>query len=139
MFEITLIKKTFTPVAHPRGAFIDPRESSSLIFICGSLMDPAFTATIIGRTPATCPALARGLARTSAEIGGKQIQFLTPSPGALTQGLALLGLTQPEIQKLDAFEQTPQLRRKINLDGASYEKLLIGNIELNGNTYIKND
>lgn len=139
MFEITLVKEILSTVAHPPGAFIDPRHSSPLVFVCGALMDPTFTAAVIGRPPATCPAVARGFIRSSAEINGQQIPFLVPSPGSITQGAALLGLTEHEIEKLDAFEQTPQIRRKISLDGVSYDKLIIGNIELNGITYIKND
>ena len=133
MYEVTLIKEIFTTVAHVDGGFIDPRESESRVFVCGSLMDPEFVAGLLGHRIAMCPAVAVGYSRGWGESGGKKMHFLKPDDEGFVCGAALLGLDGGDIAKLEEFEQAPAVRRRAPL------KLRIGDIELDGFTYLKNE
>jgi hypothetical protein len=133
MYAVTLIKEIFTIVIHPDGGFIDPRESENRIFVCGSLMDPEFVASLLGHGIAACPAVAAGFSRAWGESGGKKMHFLRRDAAGFVPGVALLGLSAADVAKLEVFEQAPAVRRGESL------MLRIGDMELEGFTYLKND
>jgi hypothetical protein len=131
MYTITLLKDIFVPVLHPEDGFVDPRNSGPRVFVCGSLMDPEFTAGIVGRRIAMCPAVALDFSRAWGEADGKKMHFLRPDPGGMVIGVALLGLNAQELARLETFEQSPAVRAKTELI------LKIGDVTLSGITYIK--
>jgi hypothetical protein len=131
MYQITLIKDVFSVVIHPDGGFADPRKSECVVFVCGALMNPDFTAGVIGRAAAVCPALAPGFARGYGEVGGKQIHFMRREPGGMLPGMAILGLTTDELKKLEAFEQCPNLRQKTGLE------IIVGDAKIPAITYLQ--
>jgi len=133
MFEATLIKEIFAVVFHPEGGFVDPRESAERVFVCGSLMDPAFLSGRIGRPAAMVPATARGHSRGWGEAGGKRFHFLRKDAEGTTQGMALLGLSDEEIRELEKFEQVPETRRRADIE------MCVGDIVLPGITYLANE
>ncbi|HOY62680.1 MAG TPA: gamma-glutamylcyclotransferase [bacterium] len=132
MFEATLIKEIFAVVFHPEGEFVDPRESAERVFVCGSLMDPAFLSGRIGRAAAMVPATARGHSRGWGEADGKRFHFLREDAEGTTQGMALLGLTGDDIRELEKFEQVPEVRRRADIE------ICVGDIVLSGITYLAN-
>jgi hypothetical protein len=133
MYKVTLIKEIFSVVIHAEGALIDPRESEIRIFVCGSLMDPAFVAELLGRGIAMAPAVVKGYSRGWGEADGRKYHFLKEDEGEMTPGMALLGLTEKDIEKLEEFEQVPAVRRREEIE------IVIGDIRLPGHTYLKND
>ena len=131
MYGVTLIKEIFAVVIHGEGKFIDPRESGARVFVCGSLMDPAFVAGLLGHEVAMSPAVARGFSRGWGEAEGKKFHFLQEDPEGMVPGVALLGLSAADIAKLEEFEQVPAVRRRAELE------IIIGDVRLSGHTYLK--
>ena len=133
MFEITSIKDIFAVVIHPEGGFADPRECDCAVFVCGALMSPDFTAGVIGRAPAVCPALAPGFARGYGMVDDKQIHFMRREPGGMLPGMAILGLSEDELEKLEAFEQCPAIRDKTELE------IIVGDAKIHAITYLQKE
>jgi len=133
LYKITLIKDIFSIVIKPEDGCSDPRESEERIFVCGSLMDPEFVAGIIGHPVSMAPAVVKGFSRGWGETGGKRFHFLQVDSEGIVQGMALLGLSNEDIARLEEFEQVPDVRMKMAL------AIHIGDIILDGHTYIKNE
>jgi hypothetical protein len=131
MYGVTLIKEIFSVVIHGEGKFIDPRNSESRVFVCGSLMDPAFTAGLVGHEIAMAPAVAEGFSRGWGEADDKKFHFLREDAGGMVPGMSLLGLSAADIAKLEEFEQAPAVRRRADIE------IIIGDIRLPGHTYLK--
>jgi hypothetical protein len=132
-YQVTLIRDIFAVVLHPEGAPVDPRRADAVAFVCGSLMDPDIAAHVLGRRVAMAPALAAGFSRGYAEVEGKQMHFMRPEPGAVLPGMALLGVGEQELARLEKFEQCPEIRRQIELD------LRIGDATVRARTYLQKD
>ena len=133
MYELTLIKEIFATVIHPEGGFTDPRESRHVVFVCGSLMDPDFLKDVVGRAPAVCPAVAPEYGRGWGEADGKKMHFMRPESGGVLPGMAILGLDDAELARLEAFEQCPALRRRADLT------IRIGDISVPAHTYLQKE
>jgi hypothetical protein len=131
MYGVTLIKEIFAVVIHGEGRFIDPRESESRVFVCGSLMDPEFVAGMLGHEIAMSPAVAVGFIRGWGESDGKKFHFLQADGEGMVPGMALLGLSAADIVKLEKFEQVPGVRRRAEME------IVIGDVRLKGHTYLK--
>ncbi|MFA6449389.1 MAG: gamma-glutamylcyclotransferase family protein [bacterium] len=131
MYGVILIKEIFAVVIHGEGRFVDPRESESRVFVCGSLMDPAFVAGLLGHEIAMTPAAANGFSRGWGESTGKKFHFLQRDATGMVSGMALLGLSAADISRLEEFEQAPAVRQRADIE------MIIGDISLAGHTYLK--
>ncbi len=133
MYEVTLIKEIFAVVIHGEGGFVDPRDSKERVFVCGSLMSPAFVAGLVGHEIAMSPAVAEGFSRGWGESEGKKFHFLYKNPGGMTPGVILLGLSAEDIARLEEFEQAPKVRMRAELE------VVCGDLRLPAHTYLKRD
>ncbi|MFA6448272.1 MAG: gamma-glutamylcyclotransferase family protein [bacterium] len=113
MFKVAWFEDCLLDVVCPEGRRVtrktldDPRAT----FVWGKLMDPAFIAKLVGRPAPFCAAEIRGYER----VKTPEFYALRKKAGATTQGVVLLGLTDNEIDALNAFEQIPDVmeRRRI--------------------------
>ncbi len=133
MYEVTLIKDIFAVVIHGEGKFIDPRESKERVFVCGSLMSPAFVAGLVGHEICMSPSVAEDFSRGWGESEGNQFHFLYRNPGGMTIGVILLGLSPEDITRLEEFEQAPNVRMRAELE------VVCGDTRLPAHTYLKRD
>lgn len=132
-YQVTLIRDIFATVIHAEGAPEDPRTSARVVFVCGSLMDPDIAAHVVGRRVAMAPALAVGFSRGYGDVDGKPMHFMRREPGAVLPGMALLGLTDEELGKLEKFEQCPAVRQRADLE------LRIGDAVIKAHTYLQKE
>lgn len=130
-YQVTLIKDIYAVVIHPEGAPADPRRADTVVFVCGSLMDPDIVAHVVGRRIAMAPALAMGYSRGYEEVDGKQMHFMRRDPGAVLPGMALLGLGEQELARLEKFEQCPDVRERVDIE------LRIGDATVRARTYLQ--
>jgi hypothetical protein len=133
MYQVTLVKEIFVVVVHGEGGFVDPRESESRVFVCGSLMDPAFVAGMVGHEVAIAPAVAKGFIRSWGEADGKKFHFLRRGPEGMVPGVILLGLSEADILNIEEFEQAPRIRCREDIT------VVVGDITLPAHTYLKKD
>jgi len=133
LYQVTLVKEIFTIVIHGEGRFADPMAGAVRVFVCGTLMDPAFVANMLGHKIAMAPAVARGFSRGWGEADGKKFHFLKHDPEGMTPGVILLGLDDADIAKLEQFEQVPHIRHREDIT------VVVGDVTLSAHTYLKND
>jgi gamma-glutamylcyclotransferase (GGCT)/AIG2-like uncharacterized protein YtfP len=83
---------------------MDKPDAAAMLFVYGSLLDPAQREAIIGRRIDTMPATLHNY-----EPGHARYFYVRRRPGARTAGLLLLNLTPDDFQALDRYEEIPRL------------------------------
>jgi hypothetical protein len=94
-------------------------------------MEPSFISAIIGRKPAMAPAVALNCQRSWQDYKGNPYIFLTKCDQGFVPGMALLGITAQERNKLDVFEEIDSVRKVESL------KMQIGEREVEGISFFK--
>jgi hypothetical protein len=95
-------------------------DDNELLFVYGSLMNPADRLGLLGRptnaTPAHLPDYTRGQ---------KRYYFIAKQPDAVTNGAILEGLTAQDLAILDQYEEVPTLytRERIEVVAADASKI----------------
>jgi gamma-glutamylcyclotransferase (GGCT)/AIG2-like uncharacterized protein YtfP len=79
-------------------------DDNDLLFVYGSLMNPAERMRLLSRPIDASPARLIGYAR-----GKKRYYFVAKQGGAITDGAILEGLTSQDFAILDAYEDVPTL------------------------------
>ena len=95
-------------------------NDNQLLFVYGSLMNPAERLTLLGRPVDASPARLSGYAR-----GRKRYYFVAKQADAVTDGAILEGLTASDFAILDEYEEVPTLytRERIEVVGADARKI----------------
>ena len=101
------------------------------LFVCGSLMEPAFVASLLGHPAAGAFAVARGYRRVCEEVEGKVIQFMIPEAEGVLPGMVWLDLSDDDVGCFEKFEKAPELRERVDLT------VLVGDLSLPAFTYLK--
>jgi hypothetical protein len=131
MYRIRYEDETFAFWIEPSGVKISLWEETGPVFVCGKLMDPKFHSTIIGREAAMAPVVALKCQRDVEDVVGKAYTFLIKKGQGFVPGMALLGITKDEQQRLDEFEEIGSMRKVEEI------VLLIGNREVKGISFFK--
>lgn len=76
------------------------------LFVYGTLLDDAKVLEILGRLPRFRPAVLRGY-RRGAHAGGAWL-VAEPDPTARIEGKVLEGLSEGELDRIDAYEGVPE-------------------------------
>jgi gamma-glutamylcyclotransferase (GGCT)/AIG2-like uncharacterized protein YtfP len=95
-------------------------NDNEVLFVYGSLMDPAERLRVLGRAVDAIPARLPGYARDR-----KQYYFVAKQSDAVTNGAILEGLSAPDLAALDEYEQVPALytRERIEVVAADGRKI----------------
>ena len=95
-------------------------NDNDLLFVYGSLMNPAERVVLLGRPIEASPAHLHGYAR-----GRKRHYFVAKQADAITDGAILEGLTAQDFTILDDYEEVPTLytRERIEVVGADARKI----------------
>ncbi len=95
-------------------------NDNDLLFVYGSLMNPAERVILLGRPLEASPAHLHGYAR-----GRKRYYFVAKQADAVTDGAILEGLTASDFAILDEYEEVPTLytRERIEVVGADARKI----------------
>jgi gamma-glutamylcyclotransferase (GGCT)/AIG2-like uncharacterized protein YtfP len=90
-------------------------NDDEILFVYGSLMNPAERLRLLKRPIEASPARLLGYER-----GQKRYFFVAPRAGAITDGAILEGLDAQDLAILDAYEEVPRLytRDRIEVLGA---------------------
>jgi hypothetical protein len=90
-------------------------DDDQLLFVYGSLMNPAERLRLLNRPIEAVPASLHDYER-----GQKRYHFVVKRPGAITGGAILEGLGPSDLAILDAYEEVPRLytRERIEVIGA---------------------
>ena len=96
-------------------------HDDQLVFVYGSLMNPAERLRLLGRPIDASPARLPGYAR-----GRKRYYFVVKQVGAVTEGAILEGLSARDLAILDDYEELPSLYTRerievIAVDGRKIE------------------
>ena len=96
-------------------------NDNEILFVYGTLTNPAERMRLLGRAIIASPAQLAGYAR-----GQKRYYFVAKQSGAITKGAILEGLTTRDLKILDNYEEVPTLytRDRIEVvaaDGAHIE------------------
>jgi gamma-glutamylcyclotransferase (GGCT)/AIG2-like uncharacterized protein YtfP len=96
-------------------------NDGELLFVYGSLMDPAERIRLLARVIEAVPARLAGYER-----GQKRYYFVAKRAGAITDGAILEGLLSRDFEILDAYEDVPTLYTRerievLTLDGRRLE------------------
>jgi gamma-glutamylcyclotransferase (GGCT)/AIG2-like uncharacterized protein YtfP len=96
-------------------------NDGELLFVYGSLMDPAERIRLLARVIEAVPARLPDYER-----GQKRYYFVAKQPGAITNGAILEGLQSRDLEVLDAYEDVPTLYTRerievLTLDGHRIE------------------
>jgi gamma-glutamylcyclotransferase (GGCT)/AIG2-like uncharacterized protein YtfP len=95
-------------------------SDNEVLFVYGSLMDPAERLRVIGRPVDAVPARLPGYAR-----GRKRYYFVAKRSDAVTNGAILEWLSARDLAALDDYEQVPTLykRERIEVVAANGRKI----------------
>jgi len=95
-------------------------NDNDLLFVYGSLMNPAERVILLGRPIEASPAHLWGYAR-----GRKRYYFVAKQADAVTDGAILEGLTAADFAILDQYEEVPTLytRERIEVLTADARKI----------------
>ena len=78
--------------------------NESTLFVYGTLLDPACRERLLGH-----PVAARAVRLEGYRVARGRYFYLVTEPGALTEGLLLLGLSAADFAILDRYEELPRL------------------------------
>lgn len=95
-------------------------NDNQLLFVYGTLMNPAERLRLLGRPIDASPARLPGYTR-----GRKRYYFVATQADAVTDGAILEGLSARDFEILDAYEDVPTLytRERIEVLGADARKI----------------
>jgi gamma-glutamylcyclotransferase (GGCT)/AIG2-like uncharacterized protein YtfP len=95
-------------------------DDDQLLFVYGSLMNPAERMRLLGRPTDASPARLGGYTR-----GRKRYYFVAQQAGAVTDGAILEGLSARDLAILDQYEDVPTLytRERIEVLAADGRKI----------------
>jgi len=95
-------------------------NGEQILFVYGTLMNPAERLRLLGRTINASPARLSGYTR-----GQKRYYFVAKQAGAVTDGAILEGLNARDLKILDDYEDLPKLytRERIEVVGADGNKI----------------
>ncbi len=95
-------------------------NDNQLLFVYGTLMNPAERLRLLGRPIDASPARLPGYAR-----GRKRYYFVAKQADAVTDGAILEGLSARDLEILDAYEEVPTLytRERIEVVAADASKI----------------
>ncbi len=95
-------------------------NDDQLLFVYGSLMDPAERQRLLGRTIEASPARLPGYVR-----GHRRYYFIAKQAEAVTDGAILEGLSARDLAILDRYEEVPTLytRERIAVVAADGRKI----------------
>jgi gamma-glutamylcyclotransferase (GGCT)/AIG2-like uncharacterized protein YtfP len=95
-------------------------NDNQLLFVYGSLMDPAERLRLLGRPIDASPAHLPGYTR-----GRKRYYYIAKQEDAVTDGAILEGLRAHDFEILDAYEEVPTLytRERIEVVTADARKI----------------
>jgi gamma-glutamylcyclotransferase (GGCT)/AIG2-like uncharacterized protein YtfP len=95
-------------------------NDNEVLFVYGSLMDPAERVRVIGRAFDVIPARLPGYAR-----GRKRYYFVAKQADSVTDGAILSALSATDLAALDEYEQVPTLykRERIEVVAADGRKI----------------
>ena len=95
-------------------------DDEQLLFVYGSLMNPAKRVELLGHPIEASPARLLGYQR-----GQKRYHFVVAQAGAITDGAILEGLDSRDLAILDAYEEVPRLytRERIEVLTADSSRL----------------
>jgi len=98
----------------------DLDSGDELLFVYGSLMNPAERVRLLGRPIDSSPGRLAGWVR-----GRKRHYFVARQAGAVTDGAILEGLSGRDLAILDEYEEVPALytRERIEVLGGSGRKI----------------
>ncbi|KAF9615685.1 hypothetical protein IFM89_026067 [Coptis chinensis] len=94
------------------GSTILPPQSSHIVFVYGSLLADEVVSVILKRVPHSSPAILDGYRRFSVE--GRVYPAITPVEDKKVNGKVLFGITDPELDLLDAFEDVEYERNTVD-------------------------
>ncbi|MFH1539200.1 MAG: gamma-glutamylcyclotransferase family protein [bacterium] len=102
-------------IIRPLGAPLpeEPFTDENLTFVWGFLMAPRFIRKLLGHKAAFAPAVLKGWKRSA---DGDSFQLKKQKDGVVS-GVVLIGLSKKDVEKLDAFEQIPDvmIKRRTNV------------------------
>jgi hypothetical protein len=112
MFHIRFFPENFICVAYAGAQAPALRDiiEGAAVCVTGKLMDPEFVRSITGRYIPFTAAVAKGFARGARGRGKNRILLLLRKRGGTVLGTLLLNLSPADLEKLDAFEQVPEVR-----------------------------
>jgi gamma-glutamylcyclotransferase (GGCT)/AIG2-like uncharacterized protein YtfP len=95
-------------------------NGDELLFVYGSLLNPAERVRLLGRPINASPARLVGYAR-----GRKRYYFVAKKADSVTDGAILEGLSARDLAILDAYEEVPTLytRERIEVVGADSRRI----------------
>lgn len=116
MFSVRFFPSNCVTIFYPPERPVDVGElfTEHLIFVWDRLMDPAVVRNLLGRSVPFAPAVLPGVAREGRRRHEEWEYDLTAQDESLMPGVALIGVTTEELERLDDFEQVPihRLRQK---------------------------
>jgi len=95
-------------------------DDDQLLFVYGSLMNPAERVMLLGHPVEASPARLAGYVR-----GRKQYYFIAKQADAVTDGAILEGLSARDLAILDEYEEVPALytRERVEVVAADARKI----------------
>ncbi|RJP17161.1 MAG: gamma-glutamylcyclotransferase [Candidatus Abyssobacteria bacterium SURF_5] len=116
-FSVSFFEEDGIWAVHPEGASLSLSEvlHGDAVFVSGKLMDPTFAYKVTGRYVPFAAAIAKGFARGERGSGKKKMPILERKRGGIVLGVLLLDVSENDLQKLDAFEQVPELRERVSI------------------------
>jgi gamma-glutamylcyclotransferase (GGCT)/AIG2-like uncharacterized protein YtfP len=95
-------------------------NDDQLLFVYGSLMDPAERQRLLGRPIEAIPARLPGYVR-----GRRRYYFVAKQANAVTEGAILEGLSARDLAILDVYEEVPKLytRERIEVVATDARKI----------------
>ena len=104
----------------PKQADMNNDNDNELLFVYGTLMNPAERLGLLGRPIDASPAHLPGYTR-----GRKRYFFVAKLEDAVTDGALLEGLSPRDFEILDAYEEVPTLytRQRIEVVAADARKI----------------
>lgn len=134
MLALDLIRENFALLL--REESMEKRDYLSAknnIFVCGSLMDPAFVSDLLGHPVAGAFAVAMDYTRAYVEDKGQKVHFMMPGKGDVLPGMVWLDLSDEDVKKFEDFEKAPELRERRDI------KVKVGDLMLDAFTYLRKD
>lgn len=130
MARYNFSEENLSLIMRPLGARLpdEPFEDENLTFVWGFLMDPRFIRKLLGHKVSFAPAVLKGWKRSP---DGDSFR-LKKQKDSVVSGVVLIGLSKKDVEKLDAFEQIPEVMLKRRT------KVLIGDRKVGTFIYLNN-
>jgi len=133
MFRVRFFPAHCLTIFHPPEMIVENSDlfAAQLVFVWDRLVDPQVVEQLLGRPVPFAPALLPDHARTATRDGDDWNFEVREEVGEVVAGVALIGLTDEELDKLDDSEQVPihRVRHKA--------KVRIGDLERVVDVYLR--